>query len=194
MTFAPSVDGLSGAIQIGGVTKATIGQSGITPESLAQPLTLGTAQATTSGTSKDFTGIPSWVKRITVMFSKVSTNGGSFPLVQIGDSGGIETTAYDSTSTHATSGVGSTNSTAGFIIDQVGDAGVVISGSMTICLQDDATNTWVASGCFGGSGAYTQTAFMGGAKSLSATLDRIRLTTVNGTDTFDAGSVNIMYE
>lgn len=176
------------------VPVCVIADNSITPAKLTQKLTLGTAQATTSGTSKDFTGIPSWVKRITVMFSTFSTNGGSFPLVQIGDAGGIETTAYDSTGTHATSGVSSTNSTSGFIIDQVGDAGVAISGVMTLVLLDATTNTWVASGCFGGSGSYAQTAFMGGAKSLSATLDRIRLTTVNGTDTFDAGSVNIMYE
>jgi hypothetical protein len=36
---------------------------------------------------------------------------------------------------------------------------------------------------------------MGGFQvSLSGTLDRIRLTTVNGSDTFDAGSINIIYE
>jgi len=55
-------------------------------------ITSGTAVASTSGTSIDFTGIPSWVKRITVMFDVVSTNGSAIILIQLGDSGGIETT------------------------------------------------------------------------------------------------------
>ena len=77
----------------------------------------GTSVASTSGTSIDFTSIPSWVKRITVMFDGVSTNGTSNLQVQIGDSGGIENTGY----TAAASGVANSgnlvtaaSSTSGF--------------------------------------------------------------------------------
>jgi hypothetical protein len=153
-------------------------------------LTSGTAQATTSGTSIDFTSIPSWVKRITVMLSGVSTSGTADYIVQIGDSGGVETSGYVSGS--FASG-GDDSSTAGFIVSSDTTAASLVSGSITITLLDAATNTWVASG-----GSYRSTGpfAMGfaGSKALSATLDRVRLTTSNGTDTFDAGSVNIMYE
>ena len=71
-----------------------IPDSSITPAKLSQPLTLATAVNSTSGTSIDFTGIPNWVDKITIMLSNVSTNGTSQPMFQIGDSGGIETTGY----------------------------------------------------------------------------------------------------
>lgn len=154
----------------------------------------GTAVASTSGTSIDFTSIPSWVKRVTVMFSGVSTNGSSFPLIQIG-SGSPATTGYVATGTHLTSGAGSTAFTTGFGIDQVGDAGVIFQGLMTICLLNSSTNLWVASGVVGAvAPSYTQTAPFAGTKALSGVLDRVRITTVNGTDTFDSGSINILYE
>jgi hypothetical protein len=154
----------------------------------------GTAQASTSGTSIDFTGIPSWVKRITVMFSGVSTNGSSNLLVQLGDSGGVENTGYASGAGIMINAAGSAtlNSTAGFIV-VTGSATNINHALMTISIVDSSTNTW-ASGC---SFALSNAAVAGsssGNKSLSATLDRIRITTVNGTDTFDAGSINILYE
>ena len=165
--------------------------------STAKPLVQGTSQATTSGTSKDFTGIPSWAKRITVIFSGVSTNaaGSSQPIVQLGNSGGIENTGYTSAVSVSVAGnsTGSASSTAGFILVSSVVAATTFSGTLTLTLVDRATNTWVgslASASTNASGGYTG----GGTKSLSATLDRIRLTTINGTDTFDAGSVNILYE
>ena len=76
-----------------------------------QRIVRGTAVASTSGTSIDFTGIPAWVERITVMFSGVSGSGTSNFLLQIGDAGGIENTGYSGGSFNA----GTTaNSTAGF--------------------------------------------------------------------------------
>ena len=157
------------------------------------PLVSDTAKASTSGTSIDFTGIPSWVKRITVMFSGVSTNGTSNILFQLGDSGGVETTGYlGSGSVIGASSASSANFTTGF-----GLTGAIAtydySGSLSICLQDSTSNTWVANGFFGSS-TITATWFTSGKKPLSATLDRVRITTVNGTDTFDAGSINILYE
>lgn len=148
-------------------------------------ITQATAVATTSGTSIDFTSIPSWVKRIIVSLDSVSTSGTANLLVQIGDSGGIETTSYVSAST--SSGT-DTTSTAGYVIRSA-VATNSTSGLMT--LVNITGNTWVAS--FAGATASTAVTG-GGTKATSATLDRVRLTTSNGTDTFDAGSVNILYE
>jgi hypothetical protein len=149
-------------------------------------ITQGTAVASTSGTSIDFTGIPAWAKKITVMFNEVSTNGTADLLVQLGDSGGIENTGYISTYIVLSTGG---SSTAGFIV-RTGAASVVASGIMQINLFD--TTNWISSHTIKIS--TTNASAGAGSKSLSATLDRIRITTTNGTDTFDAGSINIMYE
>lgn len=146
-----------------------------------------------SGTSVDFTGIPSWAKRITVMFSGVSTNGVSAVQIQLGDSGGVEITNYLGALVRSGTGTAGANNSAGFLLEDGGAATVVRHGSIVITLLDSATNTWAAFGVIGRSdsaNAYMQ----GGSKSLSATLDRVRITTVSGTDTFDAGTINIMYE
>ena len=154
-------------------------------------MTLATAQNSTSGTSIDFTGIPSWVKRITVMFNGVSTSGTSNYLIQLGDSGGIETTGYLATSSGVDTAVATSTYTAGFGL-RSGNPSNVIQGLLTISLFG-SSNTWIAAGTFG-SIATTFSLIMNGTKSLSDTLTQVRITTVNGTDTFDAGSINIMYE
>jgi hypothetical protein len=153
----------------------------------------GTAVASTSGTSIDFTSIPSWVKRVTVMFNGVSTNGTSPILIQIGDSGGVETTGYNSAALFGPSAGQYITSTSGMILEPTTGALAVSLryGSMIFSLF--SANTWAEQ--FGiystGVGASVTG---GGAKTLSDTLDRVRITTVNGTDTFDAGSINILYE
>ena len=152
-------------------------------------LTSATAQASTSGTSIDFTGIPSWVKRITVMFNGVSTNGTSNLLVQIGDDGGIEVTGYLSTSGYVNAGSQNTaDSTAGFLIWN-GIASNALNGTFRVCKVSG--NSYVGDGTVSASPSFVSGS---GSKTLSGTLDRIRITTVNGTDAFDAGSINIMYE
>lgn len=157
-------------------------------------LVSGTAQASTSGTSIDFTSIPSWVKRVTVMFVGVSTNGTSKPRIQLGDSGGVETTGYaGSTSAIASASANSSNFTDGFEFNTVQTGAAVLHGSVVFSLFSASTNTWVCNAALMDS-ASTYSSLAGGSKSLSATLDRIRITTVNGTDTFDAGSINILYE
>jgi len=154
-------------------------------------ITSGTAQASTSGTSIDFTSIPSWVKRITVMFNEVSTSGTSAILIQIG-SGSVANTGYVSTSnsTNQSNSTAGASSTIGFVINS-NDATFLRSGAFSILLVD-TSNTYIASHTIKLN--TTQVAFGGGSKSLSGTLDRVRITTVNGTDTFDAGSINILYE
>lgn len=163
---------------------------------LPQKLTSGTAVATTSGTAIDFTSIPSWVKRITIMFLGVSTTGSSIPLVQIGTFLGIQSSGYSgSTTSVASSTAKSANLSNGFAFSTSTDwmAGYALNGKIELTLLDSSDNTWACSGVIGYTGiAYCQ--LMGGVKSLSANLDRIRLTTVGGTDTFDVGRINILYE
>jgi hypothetical protein len=168
----------------------TISNAGVV--SLARPLTLATAQNTTSGTSIDFTGIPSWAKRITVMLDGVSTNGSSEVLIQIGDSGGIETTGYAGglTFISGANACGALASTSGCIIGGA-SAGNTRVGCMSI--SKVSGNKYVFSG-MNFNTDQNAAAYSTSIKTLSDVLDRVRITTVNGTDTFDAGSVNIMYE
>jgi hypothetical protein len=154
-------------------------------------LAQATAVASTSGTSIDFTGIPSWVKRITVMFSEVSTNGSSNPLIQLGTSSGPTTSGYLGSSSIIGASVASSNYTAGFGIRLVDGSAHILHGSIIFTLLSG--NTWTASGVLARSD-FAGTGTVAGRVALSTTLDRVRITTVNGTDTFDAGSINIIYE
>ena len=152
----------------------------------ASYLTSGTAVASTSGTAIDFTGIPSWVKRVTVLFNGVSTSGTSNYLVQIG-SGSVTVTGYASTSQQGTT---SATATTGFLASQNATAARFVYGIMNISAL--GSFTYIASGTLAD---YTAAcAANGGGVTLSGALDRVRITTVNGTDTFDAGSINILYE
>ena len=150
----------------------------------------GTAQASTSGTSIDFTSIPSWVKRVTVMFSGVSTSGTSSVLLQAGTSLGIQTSSYLGTVNDGDTAVANQQFSTGFS-DNTANAAIVRHGVYELCLLTG--NTWACRFQLGFSNA---AAVRQGAGSiaLSGALDRVRITTVGGTDTFDAGSINIMYE
>ena len=152
----------------------------------------GTAVASTSGTSIDFTSIPSWVKRVTVMFDVVSTNGSSDMQIQIG-SGSVTTSGYVGATVFITSGSASgTNFSAGFLVSNSLGSGNTYSGIATLCLL--SSNKWIFSIAIG-RGDFALIYSGGGVSSaLSGTLDRVRITTANGTDTFDAGSINILYE
>lgn len=173
-----------GTTVIGNITK----KDGTAVVDVDVGITLGTAVAATSGTYIYFSGIPATAKRVTLVLAGVSTNGTSPFIVQIGDVGGIETNGY-------TSGAGSRSaevtSAIGFILNQAGGATGIYTAVIPITLFD--TNSWATSGALNRvSDGFAQT--FGGQKILSGTLDRVLLTTVNGTDTFDAGTVNITYE
>jgi hypothetical protein len=151
-------------------------------------LVSGTAVASTSGTSIDFTSIPAGVRRITVMFNGVSTSGTSPQQVQLGYSGGIETSGY--AGVVGTRG-GDTFYTSGFLVNRGNTASSTASGSLVLTLVSG--NIWVGAGINAANAADAPSSF-GGSKTLTGTLDRLRITTVNGTDTFDSGSINILYE
>lgn len=170
---------------VNGVTLSTAGNAGQSLDgtgSYASRVYMPSSQSAT-GTSVDFNSIPSWVKIIKINFSAVSTNGSANVIIQIGDSGGIEPTGYACVSA-------TTAFTAGF-----GFAGTLSAntyhGSVTLTLLDAATFLWCAEGAVAAPNGPTifSTA---GSKSLSAALDRIRITTSNGTDTFDTGLLGIL--
>jgi hypothetical protein len=137
---------------------------------------------TTSGTSVDFTGIPSWVQRITMTFVGVSKNSTSNPLVQVGNAGGYVTSGYIS----ASDGLITPD---GFIVEATA-ASDELYGTMT--LTKNAAGVWVQSHVVKVAGGIV---FVGaGSIAGAGTVDRIRLTTISGTNTFDSGSVGITYE
>jgi hypothetical protein len=158
-----------------------------------QRITQGTAVASTSGTSIDFTGLPAWVKKITVMFSGVSTSGTNYPLIQLGYQNPVTSTGYVGSQSNIQNGstVAVVAQAAGFgIYSNLGT--YLVHGSAVI--TNITGNTWVCSGNFISTGPNLTALTNAGYIALSGTLDRVRITTVGGTDTFDAGTVNILYE
>jgi hypothetical protein len=189
--MAITLNGTTGVVTPGatvgaitGILKAT---SGVVAQAVAGSdygqLTLATAQSAT-GTAVDFTSIPSWAKRITIIFQGVSTNGSASVIVRLGTSSGFVASGY----------LGSTevaNFTTGLPVDGISNAAAVRHGCVQII--NVSSNSWVSAGSMGRSdsvGSYTS----GGSVSLASTLTQVQITTGNGTDTFDAGTINISYE
>jgi hypothetical protein len=185
ITGTGTITGLSaGGLPDDCITTAEIAGSAVTTAKLAQPMTLATAQ-TTTGASIDFTGIPSWAKKITIILNEVASSGPL--LIQLGDSGGIEATDYISTSILADN-VGATtgnSSTIGFIFTM---GAVGASGFFQIV--NISGNTWISSHTAKVTTA--QAVWGGGSKTLSSTLDRVRVTTTSGS--LSSGSANVLYE
>jgi hypothetical protein len=183
----------------GSITIAAPAVAGSTTQTLVNvtgtlaPIVSGTAVASTSGTSIDFTSIPSWVKRITVMLNGVSTNGTSIMQIQLG-AGSVDTTStylgYAVVATN-TLGTGGTGFTTGFLLNNGQVATDLWYGN--VVFTNITGNTWTVTSCLANPNN-ARNAFIGGSKALSGALDRVRITTVNGTDTFDAGTINILYE
>jgi hypothetical protein len=155
-------------------------------------ITSGTAVATTSGTSVDFTGLPATVKRVTVMFNNNGFVGAANFLLQIG-AGSIVTSGYASVSNYSSGGGGAAiSATNGYCVSVATNPVETVTGIATLCLLDSSTNIWVMS--FTGKLNSTNNVTAAGLLTLSGTLDRIRLTSTTALDVFDGGSVNIFYE
>ena len=182
-------------IQSNGTTKLTVSSSGVNIGQMnGGAITSGTAVASTSGTSIDFTSIPSWVKRITVMFNGVSTNGTSSLAIRLGPSTTPETTGYSSSGTAlGTATISTSTSSTHLLIGNTLVAARAVSGQAILSLMNSATNTWTYSAS-GAEDGFSNGLLGAGSKSLASTLGVVRITTSNGTDTFDAGSINILYE
>ena len=173
MTITISGSGTMGTMSSGGIT------GGAT-------LNAAAAQSTTSGTSVTFTGIPSWVKKITIQNNGV-TSSGAAPLIQIG-SWSYVTSGYNA-------GYGSINTTpvAAFSGTTTGilfGGSAASYGAIIFTLQNSSTNTWVASGTIVTPSNFIF--YIAGQVTLSGNLDRIQITLSTGA--FTGGSVNILYE
>lgn len=160
----------------------------------ARPLLSGTLVTASSQAAIEFTVIPEWVTKITIGMSGLSSSSTSTPIVQLGHLGGYETTNYSSfgiawTNT-GVAGIGGSGQ-GGFVLTNGVTASGTLNGMITLMRVDANTNTWVCSSTLVTSPFVGHVT--GGNKSLSATLDRLRLY-IDGAQTFDAGSVNILYE
>lgn len=182
---------ISGAVTISGnaVVTGTLQANGVT--GTIYPLVQGTAVASTSGTAIGFTGIPSWARRITVMLSGVSTNGTSLVQIQIG-AGSFATSGYlGSADNQAVSGGATAAFTAGLGLERVTAANYNREGIATFITL--GSNSWVGT-YIGSTDGVATVCFSSTRITLAGALDRIRVTTVNGTDLFDAGSINLLWE
>ncbi len=156
---------------------------------------LSAEQATTSGTSIDFTGIPSWAKEIIIQLVGVSTSGTSALIVQLGDAGGFENAGYTSTVTQLTNAASPSTGAGGgtgFQITFDTAATAVYRGTIRLTLEDATDFTWVCTSHLGRSDTTAQE-LQSGAKALSAALNSVRLTTVGGVTTYDLGVASIIY-
>ena len=155
----------------------------------------GTSQVSTAGTSIDFTGIPSWVKRVTVMFNGVSTSGTSNLLIRLG-TGSTPTyvaSGYNSTSSFVGAATAVQTSTAGLVLQTSSTGASQLNGGSLVIANITGT-TWISSSVTTEGSAAGRTTLSAGSVDAGATLTAVRITTVNGTDTFDAGTINILYE
>ena len=156
----------------------------------ATALVSGTSVASTSGTAIDFTSIPSWVKRITVMFNGISTNGTSSHQIQLG-AGSVTTSGYACSTAAGGGSISTAAYTSGHVFTVTPSASALGYGNIVFNLLTG--NTWVGSGIVN-STTSVQFNFSTSSLALAGVLDRVRITTVNGTDTFDAGSINLLFE
>jgi hypothetical protein len=195
-TNTVTIPAVTGTAVIGSSAVSAVGQipfstdgSSYTPTA---KIVSGTAVASTSGTSIDFTGIPSWVKRITVMLNAVSTNGTSVFLTQTG-AGSIQNSGYAGQTWTASANYAVPTNGAQLTAAAVA-AGSTYQGN--IVYNNVSGNIWVITGILSSnsSGANAAISLYGYTVTLTGSLDRVRITTQSGTDTFDAGSINILYE
>jgi hypothetical protein len=173
----------------GSATIATLSSTTITGTTIQGTIKSGTSVASTSGTSIDFTSIPSWVKRVTVMFNGVSTNGSSLVIAQLG-AGSVISTGYNGFYFLNSTNRGSLSS--GFVMSGLSGATAVLYGTAVFTLL--GSNAWVGNSVTTEPNVVIGSTQCAGSITLASSLDRLRITTVNGTDTFDAGSINILYE
>lgn len=182
--------GTASAAPYSGLTGVPANIAAVAGTDSIQKMSLVTAVASTSGTAVDFTGIPSWAKKLTISFNGVSTNGSSAVTVQVG-AGSIDTTGYAGSSGYTGSSSAAGLMTNGFATETASGPSVIRHGQCV--LTHMGGNLWAFSSVQGRS----DSAYMhigGGTKSLSGVLDRLRITATNLTDTFDAGSISLLVE
>jgi|LakMenEpi03Aug12_release.lakeMendotaPanAssembly.Ray.scaffolds.fasta_scaffold30046_3 hypothetical protein len=186
---------ITAKIQNDAVTTAKILNANVTPAKLSQPFTAGTVQATTSGTEKDF-AIPAWAKRIRVLLNGVSLSGTLQPRIRVGAASTPATSGYNgagSVSVTTTSAAATLSGGFDVYLNVAGATGDIYYGAMELSQVDATNNIWVASGVFSCSAGRTHVT--AGSITLAGALNIVRvMSTGAGTDAFDAGSVNVLYD
>jgi hypothetical protein len=188
------IDGLTHPSADGTADQAVVTNgSGVLSFASRSRLVRGTS-VSASGIAVTFTDIPSWARRITLMFVNASLNNTANMLVRTGTSGGISSTNYASTSNTLTGGVGSSsaNSTNGFSVTTASTAANALSGQIVISNYN--ADSWIATGLWDYSNTTGTTGMLAGHNTLSGTLDRVSILSSDGVGTFDNGTVNIFYE
>lgn len=198
MTTAIRSEATRSVVVVNGVDTMSINQDGSVELLNASytssghvPMVRSSAATALSGTSVVFEDIPTWVNKIIIHFSGMSVSGTSIPQIQIG-SGSYDVSGYlGSTSDGLPAGTTAALHNTGALLGSLGNAAYTKHGSVTLSRTPD--NTWFISGVLGNSDT-ARASMIGGSKPLSGPLDRVRITTVNGTDNFDSGSVYLTYE
>jgi hypothetical protein len=179
-------------VDASGNVTTTLANGIVTPAKLSQPLTQATAVPFNSTASIIFTGIPSWAKKISVLFDRITLSGANHYLIRLGTTSGFEGSGYKAQTTIANSGLATANRTDGFVIwNSV--ATVQTSGMITIA--NVSSNNWIASGVTSWIDNTASVVMSAGSKTLSTgVLDRIQILSGNGADTFTGGTLNLIYE
>ena len=150
--------------------------------------------SSTSGVAVDFTGIPSWAKRITILFSTLTTSGSSIPVFRAGPGGVPVTSGYVGCTSGVSTGASAGNHTDGARLFSTSWASSYVAhGRITFTLANPASNLWEYDGVSALSNI-AAAAFFGGSIALAGALDIIRLTTQGGSDTFQSGTLRMIYE
>jgi hypothetical protein len=188
---ANTVTPLNGAL--GATTPSTVVATTVTDSTgTLRPLVLGTQQATTSGNTVTFGSIPSWVKRITVMMNDISIVASQNISIQLGTASGLETTGYSGVITSIVGASAASNTMSGFsgfpITRNTGGANRYLG---TYIFTNMSGNIWIGT-LINAETDSTGMQYASGVKTTAAVLDRIAITCFAGT--FDAGTINIMYE
>lgn len=195
VTINPNTVGSINKVNIGATTPGTGAFTSLARTS-GSMIVRATEVATTSGTVVDILSVPSWVERINLQFQAFSTNGASIPLIQIGDSGGIEIAGYNGSSvilTNAAAVQAANFVGTGFAFGTGWAGTVIVSGALTLQRMRADSRIWSINGLLGREdvlGAH----IVAGYKTLTAALDRVRLVATNGTDAFDSGIMTYSWE
>ena len=171
--------------------------TGVINYAAAQPRLVLSTSVAASSTAVDFNGangIPSWAKRVTVLFDQLGTTSTGVPIIKLGAASGIDSSGYNSilTSTSAAASATKLSNTTGFEIVATGLSTNRIIGKYV--LTNFEGDVWIIAGSMMPGMSVVGQQFIVGRKTLAGTLTRLQVTTTGMTDTFNAGSINIMYE
>lgn len=148
--------------------------------------------ATATGASVSFSAPWGTVTRAVVMVKDLSLAGANDDIVvQLGDSGGVETSGYSGQVSDA--GSNASFDGDGFELHTAKSAANSISGTFTVDLFDSSAFTYMGHGTLGNTSA-TRVTSVAGYKDLDGALTTITVgQDTGGTDNLDAGTIRIAW-